>query len=168
MTDTTAPATALDADTAFDPALDLVLERVIDVPPTLVWAGSTLTRAPGALVHAGTVGVARAEIDLRPGGIFSTVMRSPEGEEFPGTGCILEVIPERRFVWTDALLPGYRPSAEPFFTGVVTIEPEGEGTRYRAMARHRDEEGCNRHAEMGFHDGWGAALDQLVAYAKAL
>ena len=168
MTDTTAAANALDPDTAFDPALDLVRERVIDMPPSLVWAAWT---QPEHLVHwfaPAPWGVARAEIDLRPGGIFSTVMRSPEGEEFPGTGCILEVIPERRFVWTDALLPGYRPSAEPFFTGVVTIEPEGEGTRYRAMARHRDEEGCNRHAEMGFHDGWGAALDQLVAYAKAL
>jgi uncharacterized protein YndB with AHSA1/START domain len=25
-----------------------------------------------------------------------------------------------------------------------------------------DVDGAKRHAEMGFHDGWGAALDQLV------
>jgi uncharacterized protein YndB with AHSA1/START domain len=25
-----------------------------------------------------------------------------------------------------------------------------------------------RHADMGFHDGWGAALDQLVALAKTM
>jgi uncharacterized protein YndB with AHSA1/START domain len=25
-----------------------------------------------------------------------------------------------------------------------------------------------QHEEMGFHQGWGTALDQLVAYAKTL
>jgi uncharacterized protein YndB with AHSA1/START domain len=33
---------------------------------------------------------------------------------------------------------------------------------------HREEAACKRHKEMGFHDGWGAALDQLVAYAKTM
>jgi hypothetical protein len=27
---------------------------------------------------------------------------------------------------------------------------------------HADESSCQQHAEMGFADGWGAALDQLV------
>ena len=31
-------------------------------------------------------------------------MRSPEGEEFDGTGCILEVIPNERLVWSDVEL----------------------------------------------------------------
>ena len=44
-----------------------------------------------------------AEVDLRPGGKFHTVMRSPEGQEFPNTGCVLEVVPDRKFVWTGAL-----------------------------------------------------------------
>ena len=50
------------------------------------------------------------------------------------------------------------------FTGRIEIEPaEGGGTRYRAIAMHADEEGAQRHDQMGFQDGWGAALDQLVA-----
>ena len=32
-------------------------------------------------------------------------MKSPEGEEYPGDGCILEVVPHSRFVFTDALSP---------------------------------------------------------------
>jgi hypothetical protein len=28
---------------------------------------------------------------------------------------------------------------------------------------HADEDGYQRHADMGFAEGWGAALDQLVA-----
>ena len=70
--------------------------------------------------------------------------------------------------WTDALLPGYRPSANPFFTAIVTLEPQGSRTRYTAMAIHRDEAGRKRHEEMGFRDGWGKALDQLVAHAKTM
>ena len=52
-----------------DPKLDLVLERVVDVAPTLVWAAWTrpeylkqwFTPAPWQTVDC--------EIDLRPGGI---------------------------------------------------------------------------------------------------
>jgi uncharacterized protein YndB with AHSA1/START domain len=112
--------------------------------------------------------VASCEIDLRPGGIFHTVMRSPEGEEHPNTGCYLEVVPHERLVWTDALLPGYRPSAQPFLTAILTLEARGQGTRYRAVALHRDAAERQRHEEMGFHAGWGKALEQLVAYAKTL
>jgi uncharacterized protein YndB with AHSA1/START domain len=151
-----------------DPKLDLVLERVIDVPPELVWRCWTepehlkpwFAPKPWTTTHC--------EIDLRPGGKFATTMRSPEGEDFPNAGCYLEVVPKSRLVWTDALLPGYRPSLEPFFTAVLTFEPEGTGTRYKAVAIHRDPEGRKKHEEMGFHEGWGTVLDQLVAYAKAL
>ena len=51
----------------------------------------------------------------------------------------------------------------PHFTAVITIEPHGTGTTYRAVAMHADSSGRQTHEEMGFHDGWGAALDQLVA-----
>ncbi len=111
------------------------------------------------------------EIDLRPGGIFRTVMRSPEGEDFPNVGCYLEVVPNERLVWTSALAPGYRPLTEhppdafPF-TAVISLEPTPTGTRYRALAIHADAETCRRHDEMGFHDGWGAALGQLVDMVK--
>ena len=156
------------AATAINPELDLVLERVVDVPPELVWRCWTepehlmrwFAPQPWTTTHC--------NIDLRPGGKFATTMRSPEGEDFPNEGCYLEVVPKSRLVWTDALLSGYRPSPEPFFTAVVTIEPEGGGTRYRAVAIHRDPEGRKRHEEMGFHEGWGTVLDQLVAYARTI
>ena len=151
-----------------DPKLDLVLERDVDVPVELVWAAWTkpehilkwFTPAPWKTVDC--------EIDLRPGGIFRTTMRSPEGEDFPNIGCVLEVVPNERLVMTDALLPGYRPSENPFFTAIITLERRGTGTRYTAMGRHRDEAGRKKHEEMGFHDGWGKALDQLVALAKTM
>ena len=110
--------------------------------------------------------ITECEVDLRPGGMLRFVMRSPEGQEFPNVGCYLEIVPNERLVWTDALLPGYRPSTEPFFTVVLTLEPRGNGTLYTALAMHPDEEVRKKHEEMGFHQGWGQVLDQLVAYIK--
>lgn len=149
-----------------DPKLDLVLERVVDVPRELVWKAWTTPEhlLPWFCPRPWTT--IDCEIDLRPGGIFRTVMRSPEGQEFPNVGCYLEVVPNERLIWTDALLPGYRPSPEPFMTAVLTLEPSGAGTRYVATAIHRDEAGRKKHEEMGFQEGWGTVIDQLVDYVK--
>lgn len=150
----------------FDPKLDLVLERVIDVPRELVWRAWTepehlkkwFTPAPWKTIDC--------EIDLRPGGMFRTVMLSPEGQEFPNLGCFLEVVPQEKLVFTDALTPGYRPADKPFFTAIVLLEAQGSGTKYTAIAIHKDESGRKTHEDMGFADGWGKALDQLVAHVK--
>lgn len=153
------------------PDLDLVLERTAAVAPSLVWMAWTnpehlkkwFTPHPWQTVDC--------EIDLRPGGIFRTVMRSPEGQDFPSSGCYLEIVEERKLVWTSALAPGYRPCTPSgdkpcdllAFTAVITIEPHGTGARYRALVIHPDVESCRKHAAMGFADGWGKAFDQLVA-----
>ena len=152
----------------FDPALDLVLERVVDVPRELVWRAWTnpedlkqwFAPLPWRTVYC--------EIDLRLGGMFRTIMRSPEGQDFPNEGCYLDVVPNERLVWTDALRPGYRPSEKPFFTAVITLETHGTGTRYTATALHRDVAGRTQHEAMGFHGGWSTALDQLVAHAHGM
>ena len=162
------PASDLDPalDPALDPELDLVLERVVDVSPELVWRAWT---EPKQLMQWFTPvpwKTVACEIDLRPGGGFRTVMRGPDGKENDSTGCYLEVVSNRRLVWTDALGPGYRPNANAFFTAIITMEPEGKGTRYRVVAKHRDPAGRTAHEEMGFHKGWGTALDQLVALVK--
>jgi uncharacterized protein YndB with AHSA1/START domain len=149
-----------------NPATDLVLERVVDVPPELVYEAWT---TPEHIVHWFTPApwkTVACELDLRPGGKFNSVMLSPEGQQFPNFGCVLEVVPNRKLVFTDTLTEGYRPSANPFMTATVEIIPEGAGTRYRATAVHKDEETRKKHEDMGFHEGWGAALDQLVEYAK--
>lgn len=152
-----------------NPELDLVLERVVDVSPALVWKAWTepehlkrwFTPAPWTTVDC--------KIDLRPGGIFSTTMRSPEGVVQPATaGCFLEIIEHRRLVWTDALGPGYRPAPEPFMTALILLAPEGAGTRYTAIAKHTDPSKRRQHEAMGFHSGWSTALDQLVAIMKEM
>jgi uncharacterized protein YndB with AHSA1/START domain len=149
-----------------DPKLDLILERVVDVPRELAWAAWTKPEHVSKWFSPAPWSIADCEIDLRPGGIFRTVLRSPDGKEYPNVGCFLEMIPNERLVFTDALLPGFRPSENPFFTAVVTLESQGKSTRYTAVAIHRDEAGRKKHEEMGFHEGWGKVLDQLVDCAS--
>lgn len=150
-----------------DPKLDLVIDREIDVPVDLVWEAWT---TPDHVRHwfvPRPWTITRCKIDLRPGGAFSTTMRSPEGEEFPNDGCYLEVVPKQRLVFTDTLLPGFRPSPKPFFTAFLLLEAKGSATRYTAIAVHGDEAGRKQHEEMGFFDGWNTVIDQLVEYMKA-
>lgn len=157
----------------FNPELDLLLERTVDVPPELVWRAWTEPDLLKQWFCPVPWGVADAEMDVRPGGIFRTTFRSPEGRLFPNLGCYLDVVPNKRLVWTDALGPGYRPSVkgylEKFFiTAAIQLEPAGKGTRYRAMAIHNDAESRQKHSDMGFQDGWGTVLTQLVDLVKKL
>lgn len=150
-----------------DPKFDLVLERDIDVPVELVWKVWT---TPEHLKHwfvPKPWSLARCKIDLRPGGEFSSVMLSPEGKEFPNSGCYLEIVPNERLVFTDTLLAGYRPSPKPFFTAALLLEPRNGGTRYTAIAIHGEEATRKQHEEMGFHDGWGTVVTQMTDYIKA-
>lgn len=161
-----------------NPKLDLTFERIVDVPRALIWRAWTTPEHLKPWFCPLPWRTIDCEIDLRSGGIFRTVMLSPEGKEFPNLSCYLEVVENERLVWTNALLPGFRPAPvsthpsegtlEFFFTATIQLASHGAGTRYTAIVRHGDEAGCRQHAAMGFQEGWGIALDQLVAYASKM
>jgi uncharacterized protein YndB with AHSA1/START domain len=155
------------AVTTVDPTLDLVLEREIDVPVELVWKAWTEAEHLKQWFAPRPWAITECTVDLRPGGAFSFTMRGPDGEEAPNEMCLLEVVPQQRLTMTDALKAGFRPSENPFFSAIVTMEPRGSGTLYRAVAIHRDEAGRKQHEEMGFHDGWGTVAEQMVEYIKS-
>ncbi len=155
------------SNSEIDPELDLVLERVVSVPPALVWKAWTEPEHLKRWFTPRPWRTVACQIDLRPGGIFSTKMCSPEGEETQDDpGCYLEIVENRRLVFTDALGPGYRPKGKGFMTAIILLEPEGGGTRYRAIVKHANPEAKRKHEEMGFFNGWSTALDQLVELAK--
>ena len=78
-------------------------------------------------------------------------------------GVFLEVVENRRLVFTDAYQHGWRPTTKPFMTGLFELSPTAsDGTAYRAAARHWNDEAHTQHVAMGFRPGWGAVADQLV------
>ena len=156
---------------AFDPQLDFAIERFIDAPPRLVWDALTkpehlkewyMPRAWGR--------VARAELDVRPGGIFSVDIATGDGPDSPNLGCFLEVVPMERLVWTAMLFPGYRPAVfdDIPITAIVTLKAEGSGTRYVFTALHRNEADLETNKTSGFYEGTGIAIDQLVEHVQAM
>lgn len=153
--------------------LDLVLERVVDVSPELVFKAWTTPKHLMPWFCPKPYRTVECEIDLRPGGKFFAQMEDADGNRLPAApGCYLEIVTNRRLVWTSALGPGFRPQeASPapwgFFTAVLTFEPHGNGgCRYTATALHAAKAQAGAHEKMGFTQGWGKALEQLVEYVK--
>jgi uncharacterized protein YndB with AHSA1/START domain len=50
----------------------------------------------------------------------------------------------------------------------VTFTERAGKTHYAVLVLHKDEAGRKRHEEMGFHEGWGKCMDQLIQVATQL
>ena len=156
---------------AVDPKLDLVFERFVDAPVQLVWEALTKPEHLKEWYMPKPWGrVSKAEMDVRPGGIFSIDIAGPDGQDFPNLGCFLDVVPMQRLVWTSMLFPGYRPAVfdDVPITAIVTMQPAGTGTRYVFTALHRHEADLEANKTSGWQEGTEIALDQFVAHAQSL
>ena len=156
---------------AIDPKLDLVFERFIDAPRRLVWEALTRPEHLKAWYMPKAWGaVAKCELDVRPGGMFSIDIAGADGRVFPNLGCFLEVVPAQRLSWTSMLFPGYRPAVfdDVPITAIVTMEAAGTGTRYVFTALHRDEADLERNKASGWQQGTEIALDQFVAHVTSM
>ena len=154
----------------FDPKLDLVFERFIDAPVRLVWEALTQPEHVKEWYMPKAWGrVARAEMDLRPGGIFSIDI-AVEDRDVPNVGCFLDVVPMERLVWTSMLFPGYRPAVfdDVPITAIMTLHAEGTGTRYVFTALHRNEADLEANKESGWLQGTEIALDQFVEHVASM
>lgn len=162
---------------SINPELDLILEREVDVSPEEIWQAWTTPEHLKQWFCPQPWKTVECEIDLRPGGLFHTAMQSPEGQQFPNSGCYLEVIPNKKLTWTNALEPGFRPAKSPeqspghecaefMMTASIVLEATSKGTRYTAYALHADAVSKQRHEAMDFQEGWSAVLDQLVVVIK--
>jgi uncharacterized protein YndB with AHSA1/START domain len=140
---------------------ELVISRLINAPRERVYEAWTTQLPRWWGPHGMTTPV--CEMDLRPGGQFRTVMRAPDGTEYPTRGVFLEVVAPERIVFTDAFHPGWAPNPALFFTAITTFERAGAGrTNCIARALHWTVASRQEHEQMGFHQGWGESLDRLA------
>jgi uncharacterized protein YndB with AHSA1/START domain len=147
----------------------LVLERVLDAPRENIWRCWTEPELLKQWFCPKPWFVSDVRMELRPGGEFFTVMNGPDGERFENPGVFLQVTEGERLVFTDAFEPGWHPNGKPFMVADVQFEDAGEGrTQYTARAMHWNAQTLKEHEDMGFHEGWGKAADQLEALARSL
>ncbi len=151
-------------------ARELVINRIIDAAPEKLyraWTEPALLKQWFAPKPWTTPG---AELYVRPGGGNLITMRSPEGQDMPNPGMYLEVVPNKRLVFTDAYTKNWEPKdGNPFMTVILTFEDMGNGkTNYTARVLHWTQEAYDQHVKMGFHQGWGICADQLTALVTTL
>ncbi len=155
--------------TKLDPELDLEITRVIKAPRAAVWAAwTTPERFEKWWVPAPALCRVVA-MDLRPGGGLVTQMSEGGGPFGPHlSASYLAVEQGRGLVFTNMLLEGWRPAEDPFvaMTAAVTLTDHDLGTHYRAVVKHKSPQERQRHAELGFHDGWGTVAAQLAALVE--
>ena len=146
---------------------ELSVTRYIAAPPGKVW--EVLANRQDEWWCPRPWASKTVALDPHPGGRWATRMSGPNGEVNDTDGTILEWEEGTGFTATDAVVRDgdgrFAPSG-PFMIGSWRIEPEGEGTRYTATARHWTEEAARQHADMGFEAGWAACADQLAALAE--
>jgi len=163
MTDTTNPDPC--RNVAASDAHALSLTRLYDATPEQVFRAWTDPELLKQWFVPRPWTISRVQHDLRPGGQSLVVMRDPDGNEYPNDGVFLEIVPNRKLVFTNAFTPGWVPAdPQPIkMVAVVSFEPEGEGkTRYTATAMHWSAADRETHEKMGFHEGWGQCADQLA------
>lgn len=107
--------------------------------------------------------------EFYPGGGFGIIMRTEDGTEYDGEGCFLEVVENHRIVWTTALQGGWRPNSDDMpFSAIITLEHHPKGTKYTATALYRNEVDRQKHAKMGFVEGWDSRIEQLARLSEEL
>ena len=86
----------------------LLLGRVYPVAPEKVWRAWTDPQALSRWFGPGDVDtVSLAELDVRVGGRYRIVFGAPDGSEHEASGVYLDVVPNRRlvFTWTRRGMP---------------------------------------------------------------
>lgn len=153
----------------------LVFTRDLPVPRALVWRAWTEPELMHEWFCPKPWRVTEVDQELRAAGRANNIMEGPgpDGQMMRNVnkGSFLEVIPGEKLVFTDLLLEGWAPNPNTFlgFTATIIMQDAGPGRcRYTAICKHSSATGQQQHADMGFHEGWGIATDQLVALAQTL
>ena len=148
---------------------ELAVERVMDVPVAAVWRAITERIADWWCPRPWTTEI--VGLDWRAGGRFAFLMHGPAGEAFPVDGVLLELVPERRIVFTNLIDADWTVQApQPVgMIGIFTLSDLGDGrTDYRAASRHASAADAETHRAMGFEEGWSAVAAQLEDVARSL
>jgi uncharacterized protein YndB with AHSA1/START domain len=131
----------------------LTLKRHLKAPPAKVFAAFTDPEKVKSWMGPGEMKALRAEGDLRVGGRYRWVMKSPAGEEHDVGGVYREVVPNEKLVFTWAWKS--TPERESLVT--VLLKPDNGGT----LLTLTHEQFFDEQARDSHQGGWNGALDKM-------
>jgi uncharacterized protein YndB with AHSA1/START domain len=140
---------------------EIVISRVIDAPPELVFEAFTevrhLSRWWGP---AGFTTTTRA-FEFRVGGEWDFVMHGPDGTDYPEWITWTEIVPPERI----AMLHGESRDDPDAFESLLTLQPDGAATRIEMRTVFRTRELRDQAVEK-YHaiEGGQQTLSNLAAY----
>jgi uncharacterized protein YndB with AHSA1/START domain len=155
----------------------LVIERVFDAPPALVFRVWTEAEHVKNWWGPADFTAPHVTIDPRVGGTFHFCMRAPDGSELWVAGVFTEVDAPRRLAWTKwfADAQGHRVSATTYKMGddipdeirdTFTFDPVDAGRRTKLTVRSGMPAEVSR--RYGEDVGWNSSLDRFaVELARA-
>jgi uncharacterized protein YndB with AHSA1/START domain len=160
----------------------VVITRTFDAPRALVFKAWTEPERMAAWWGPQSFTNPVCEMDVRPGGAWRFVMRSPDGVDYPLKGVYREVVKLKLLVmtmdlsehpdaWHDLVDPNRdkskgRPSLDPLCT--VTFEERGRKTELTIRISFVSEALRDAMVKMGMEPGWNQSLDRLAALLPSM
>lgn len=159
---TTGPAGPAQSATA---DREIVISRVIDAPPVLVFEAFTEVRHLSRWWGPNGFTTTTRSLEFRVGGEWDFVMHGPDGNDYPEWITWTEIVPAERI----AMLHGESRDDPNAFESVLTFTPEGAATRIEMRtvfptAALRQEAVDKYHAI----EGGQQTLGNLAAYVTRL
>jgi uncharacterized protein YndB with AHSA1/START domain len=146
----------------------ILITREFDAPKELVYKAITTPELVKRWWSARRGAVTVAEIDLRVGGKWRSVMVTDEGGfEVAFHGEYREIVPNERIVWTE-VFEGIPDAEEHFGLNTMTLTEEDGRTSLTLVCEYRSKEDRDAVIESGMEAGMQDAYDLLEETAASL
>ena len=142
---------------------EIEIVRIFDAPPELVYRAWTdpehMTQWWGPKVFTNH----SCELDVRPGGAWQILMRSPQGVDHKCRGIYSEVVPFERLVFTN---DAFDDDDKPLLRGITTVVFAAHEGRTKLTLRSRAVGLVDFAPQMlrGMEQGWSQSLDKLSTH----
>jgi uncharacterized protein YndB with AHSA1/START domain len=155
---------------------EFVITRVVDAPRSRVWKAWTDAKELKRWWGPKGFEVISTKVDLKPGGVFHYLLRSPNGQEMWGKFVYREIVPEERLVFissfSDETAGVTRHPMAPDWPlkmlSIVTFAETGGKTTitvrwspYEATQKERNTFEAGRDSMQG---GWAGTFERLEAF----
>ncbi len=146
----------------------VVITRVFNVPRELVFKAWVEPEHIAKWWGPHHFTVPHCEMDLRPGGTFLIQMQGPDGQLYPTTGTIHEVVVPEKLVITSKAFEDEDGNAPLVVLNTVTFEEHEGGTKLTLKAEVVKAAPEMAGALAGMEQGWSESLEKLADYIGQL